>query len=80
MMVVLPRGRRGWLLPRSRASSASSARTSIEAVIRQIYERLAIIHEESPRGADHDDAHGLANGTRFRLCGSSSSSTRSAGS
>jgi type II secretory pathway predicted ATPase ExeA len=73
MMVVLRREVGvEWLLPRiARQLGVERADLDREAVIRQIYERLAIIHEDGRRAVlIIDDAHGLANAdTLSELCG-----------
>jgi type II secretory pathway predicted ATPase ExeA len=73
MMVVLRREVGAeWLLPRvARQLGVEQADRDREAVIRQIYERLAIIHEDGRRAVlIIDDAHGLANAdTLSELCG-----------
>ena len=73
MMVVLRREVGvEWLLPRiARQLGVERAELDREAVIRQIYERLAIIHEDGRRAVlIIDDAHGLANAdTLSELCG-----------
>jgi type II secretory pathway predicted ATPase ExeA len=73
MMVVLRREVGAeWLLPRiARQLGIEDAEHEREAVIRQIYERLAIIHEDGRRAVlIIDDAHGLANAdTLSELCG-----------
>src|SRR5262245_52565760 len=73
MMVVLRREVGAeWLLPRiARQLGVERAEADREAVIRQIYERLAIIHEDGRRAVlIIDDAHGLANAdTLSELCG-----------
>jgi hypothetical protein len=59
-------------LPRiARQLGVDGAEADREAVIRQIYERLAIIHEDGRRAVlIIDDAHGLANAdTLSELCG-----------
>jgi type II secretory pathway predicted ATPase ExeA len=61
-----------WLLARiARQLGVERADSIGEAVIRQIYERLAIIHEDGRRAVlIIDDAHGLANAdTLSELCG-----------
>jgi type II secretory pathway predicted ATPase ExeA len=72
MMVVLRREVGAeWLLPRiARQLGVERADLDREAVIRQIYERLAIIHEDGRRAVlIIDDAHGLANAdTLSELC------------
>jgi general secretion pathway protein A len=73
MMVVLRREVGAeWLLPRvARQLGVEQTEVDREAVIRQIYERLAIIHEDGRRAVlIIDDAHGLANpDTLSELCG-----------
>src|SRR5262245_43382734 len=73
MMVVLRREVGAeWLLPRiARQLGVERADLDREAVIRQIYERLAIVHEDGRRAVlIIDDAHGLANAdTLSELCG-----------
>jgi type II secretory pathway predicted ATPase ExeA len=73
MMVVLRREVGAeWLLARiARQLGVERAESDREAVIRQIYERLAIIHEDGRRAVlIIDDAHGLANAdTLSELCG-----------
>jgi type II secretory pathway predicted ATPase ExeA len=73
MMVVLRRDVGvEWLLPRiARQLGVERAELDREAMIRQIYERLAIIHEDGRRAVlIIDDAHGLANAdTLSELCG-----------
>jgi len=73
MMVVLRREVGAeWLLARiARQLGVERADADREAVIRQIYERLAIIHEDGRRAVlIIDDAHGLANSdTLSELCG-----------
>lgn len=73
MMVVLRREVGAeWLLPRiARQLGVERAEPDREAVIRQIYERLAIIHEDGRRAVlILDEAHGLANpDTLSELCG-----------
>ena len=73
MMVVMRREVGAeWLLARiARQLGVERAETDREAVIRQIYERLAIIHEDGRRAVlIIDDAHGLANpDTLSELCG-----------
>jgi len=73
MMVVLRREVGAeWLLARiARQFGVERAEADREAVIRQIYERLAIIHEDGRRAVlIIDDAHGLANAdTLSELCG-----------
>jgi len=72
MMMVLRREvGAAWLLPRIAAQlGVERAEGDREAVIRQIYERLAIIHEDGRRAVlIIDDAHGLANAdTLTELC------------
>ena len=73
MMVVLRREVGAeWLLSRiARQLGIEDAESDREGVIRQIYERLAIIHEDGRRAVlIIDDAHGLANAdTLSELCG-----------
>jgi type II secretory pathway predicted ATPase ExeA len=73
MMMVLRREVGAeWLLARiARQFGVERADADREAVIRQIYERLAIIHEDGRRAVlIIDDAHGLANtDTLSELCG-----------
>jgi type II secretory pathway predicted ATPase ExeA len=73
MMVVLRREvGTEWLLARiARHLGVERAEAEREAVIRQIYERLAIIHEDGRRAVlIIDDAQGLANpDTLSELCG-----------
>ncbi len=73
MMVVLRREAGvEWLLPRiANQLGVERADVDREAVIRQIYERLAIIHEDGRRAVlIIDDAHGLANADALsELCG-----------
>ncbi len=73
MMVVLRREVGAeWLLARiARQLGIERVEADREAVIRQIYERLAIIHEDGRRAVlIIDDAHGLANAdTLSELCG-----------
>jgi general secretion pathway protein A len=73
MMVVLRREvGTEWLLARiARQLGVERAEADREAVIRQIYERLAIIHEDGRRAVVIiDDAHGIANAdTLSELCG-----------
>jgi type II secretory pathway predicted ATPase ExeA len=72
MMVVLRREVGAeWLLARvARQLGVERVEPDREAVIRQIYERLAIIHEDGRRAVlIVDDAHGLANpDTLAELC------------
>ncbi len=73
MMMVLRREVGAeWLLARiARQLGIERAERDREAAIRQIYERLAIIHEDGRRAVlIIDDAHGLANAdTLSELCG-----------
>jgi len=73
MMVVLRRAvGADWLLVRiARQLGVEEPRSEREALIAQIYERLAIIHEDGRRAVlIVDDAHGLANEeTLAEVCG-----------